>query len=215
MDLQDKALQLNKDISRIQYNLALLNESLMYPSSPFPAIVERVHVQIGQVVNPGTTLVTISSLETSANAIVMTPRKIAFLISRVEPSLLYVGKKKIPVNPSHISSVATDGQLYSILYNLPKSIEQITEETYLPIDIPLSASSLDRTTVFIPIDAVYQSQNESYVAVVKNGQVETKKVIIGSIFGKYVEIVSGLRKGDQVVLNHNIISGEKVKIVSE
>lgn len=216
LDLQDKALQLNKNISRIQYNLALLNESLMYPSSPFPAIVERVHVQIGQVVNPGTPLVTIACPTISANAVVVAPRNIALLISRLEPSLLYVGKKKIAVNPSYISSVATDGQMYSIVYNLPENIlGQITEENYLPIDIPLNVANLQGTTTFIPIDAVYQSQKESYVTVVQNGRAETKKVILGSVLGKYVEIISGLKRDDQIILNRNIISGDKVQIVSQ
>ncbi|GIW61707.1 MAG: hypothetical protein KatS3mg089_0559 [Patescibacteria group bacterium] len=215
LDLQEKALEINKEVSRIQYNLALINESLMCPASPFAGVVERIHVQSGQSVNPGTTLVTISSNQISANAVVNIPRDIALLVSRIQPSLLYIGKQKISIIPDYISTVATDGQMYAVIYTLPSEIiGKITEESYIPVDIPLSVSSFDGATTFIPIDAVYQSQKDSYVNVVNNGKAQTKKIILGNIYGQYVEVISGLSTDDQIILNRNIISGDNVKVIS-
>jgi multidrug efflux pump subunit AcrA (membrane-fusion protein) len=216
LDLQEKALELNKQVSGIQYNLALINESLMYPSAPFVGVVERVHVQIGQLVNPGTPLVTISSAQISANAVVNTPRNIALLVSKIEPSLLHLGKREISIIPSYISTVATEGQMYSVIYNLPKNLlDEIPEENSIPVDIPLNIPNIGNTNPFVPIDVVYQSQTESYVNIVKNGKAQTKKITLGNVYGEYVEVISGLTKDDQIILNRNIISGDKVKIISK
>ncbi|HRN96615.1 MAG TPA: hypothetical protein PLD54_04165, partial [Candidatus Levybacteria bacterium] len=216
LDLQQKALELNKEASRLQYNIAAVGESLMHPSSPYAAVVERVHVQIGQSITPGTTLVTISCLDITASAVISTPRKFALSISQVEPSFLQVDNKNVPVYPSHISSVATDGLLYSVIYAISDdALGTITNEGFIPIEVPLAFSDTTQTTPFIPIDAVYQSQNAAYVNIVNGNKVASHQITLGPVYGKYVEVVSGVRTGDQIILDRNVISGEQITISSE
>ncbi len=216
LDLQQKALELNKETSRLQYNIAAVGESLMHPSSPYAAIVERVHVQVGQSVTPGTTLVTISCLNVNASAVVNTPRKFALSISQVEPSILNINNTKVPVYPTHISSVATDGLLYSVIYSIPEqALNSITDEGYIPIEVPIAFSDTVQTTPFIPIDAVYQSQSAAYVNVVNGDTVSSRKIKIGSVYGKYVEVLSGVSTGDQIILDRSVINGERITVISE
>jgi multidrug efflux pump subunit AcrA (membrane-fusion protein) len=216
LDLQQKALDLGKETSRLQYNIAAVGESLMHPSSPYAAVVERVHVQVGESVAPGTTLVTISCLDVTASAVVNTPRKFALSISQVEPSQLRINNQNVPVFPNYISSVATDGLLYSIIYSIPETaLKNITEEGYIPIEVPIAFSDTTQSTPFIPIDSVYQSQNAAYVNVVQGDTVAAKEIKLGTVYGRYAEVESGLSMGDKVILDRNVISGERISISSE
>ena len=49
----------------------------MYPVSPFDGTIEKIHVKIGQVVNPGTILATITSTDVTTTATALVPQAVA------------------------------------------------------------------------------------------------------------------------------------------
>lgn len=215
LDIQQKALDLGREVSRLQYNIAAVGESLMHPSAPFAGTVQRVNVEVGQSVAPGTPLVTISSNTITSTAVISTPRKFAFSISQTEPSKLEVNNNSIDIYPTYISSVATDGLLYSVIYSIPDSLQdKITEEGYLPIEVPISAYNPQPNDPFVPLDAIFQTQEAAFVNVVSGDSVDTKKVMLGTVYGKYVEVISGLSRGDQIILDRNVLSGDHIRITS-
>jgi hypothetical protein len=59
---------------------------------------------------------------------------------------------------------------------------------------------------------VYQTQDTSFVLVAQNNKAVTKTIQVGEVFGDYVEVQSGLKRGDQVILNRNVIADDTVKI---
>ena len=69
------------------------------------------------------------------------------------------------------------------------------------------------STPFIPIDSVFQAQDQSVVHVADKGVVKSKTVQLGQVMGQFVEIIQGLSNGDQVILNRNVIDGDKVKVI--
>ncbi len=213
LDVQAKALELNKTVSKIQYNLALVQAGIMHPAAPFAGTVQRVNVHEGQSVNPGTVIAIIASTQGGSTAVLRAPREIAESISRVEPSELTIGSKRIALTPSYVSTVATDGQLYSIMYNIPDGVEvELTDGEYMPISVPVGYADTNSVVPFVPIDAVYESQSESSVYVVQKNKAISRKVTLGEIFGRYVQITEGLQNGDQIILNRNVIAGDKVVI---
>lgn len=215
LEIQEKALELNREVSGIQYNLALVQASLMTPAAPFAAKVERINVGIGDSVVPGTVIATISCLQPSASFTVFAPRDIAANISRVEPSVFDIDGKRISIVPSYVSTVATDGQLYSIIYNVPEGeTVNITNSSFLPVEIPVGYADSSSATPFIPVDSVYQSQNSTYIYVVKNNVTEARLVELGNVYGSYVEVTKGISRGDQIILNRNIVAGDKVRITN-
>ncbi len=211
LDVQEKALDLNKKVSGIQYSLALVQEGLMRPASPFAGTVQRVNVQVGENVNPGTVIATIASSNVTSTAILRAPQQIAESISRVEPTIFYIKNKKIAVVPTYVSVVATDGQLYSIIYNLPSGVAGLTDNEYIKADVPVGYAASDGANPFVPIDSVYESQNESTVYLLKNNKAIAQVVTIGDVYGDYVSVLSGLHDGDRLILNRNIIAGDTVK----
>lgn len=213
LDLQQKGLELGLEISKLQLVLAQINEALYFPSSPFTATVQRVYVKEGEAVNPGTHLMTLSAKGNTISAIVSLPQNLAGSVSSIEPSILYIGEQTVEVLPNFVSTEATDGTLYSIIYIIPDSYSsKLVEGGNISVDIPVGISQSESSTTFIPLDSIYQSADKSIVLVVIDETAVSKEVILGEVFGRFVEVKQGLSSSDKVILNRNVLSGDKVSI---
>lgn len=215
LDIQDKATDLSRDINAIQAQLAAVQAQLMTPASPFEGTVEKVHVNVGENVSPGTLIAVITGTSNTANASVLVPRGLATVVSQVEPSSIIINGNYHTVTPTYVSQSPTDGQLYTILYNLPEgSASEVADGEFVPIEVPVGIGGNKSALPYIPIDSVYQSQEEAYVNVASSGKAISKKVLLGDVYGRYVQIISGLTSGDKLILNRNVIAGEKVMKIS-
>jgi multidrug efflux pump subunit AcrA (membrane-fusion protein) len=217
LEIQEKSLALNKEISGLNLRIAQISESLMYPASPCPGVVERVHVKVGQLVNPGTLLATITTTDTSATAVVLVSSQVAKNVSTLLPSYLMINNDKVQVTARHISGEPTDGNLHSILYTVPETYtEFLSNNSYVEAIIPIGLSQKsDGATPYIPLDAVYQNQDSASVYIVgKNelGQaiVVNKTVTLGAIYGTYVAVTEGITVGDQVITDRTVIPGQLI-----
>lgn len=210
LDVQEKALDLGRQVAGIQYNLALVQEGMMNPSAPYEAVVERIFVEKGEVVNPGTPIAIVRCLDIETSAVIRVPRTIALTISRTEPTIFLFGNKKVSALPSYVSAVATDGQLHTIVYTLPEGVTNTTDKEYVSVEVPVVSAS-ESAIPYIPIDSVYQSQDETTVNIVDGDKVSSRKIELGGVYGSFVEVVSGLNRGDKVILNRNVVTGDKIK----
>ena len=76
--------------------------------------------------------------------------------------------------------------------------------------IPTQAS-----TFLLPVNTLIFRSQGLRVGVVRNGKVVLAPVIPGHDFGDRIEIVSGLKQDDQVIINlpDSIVQGQEVRIV--
>ena len=211
LDLQEKTLQMSLDITRLQYNLAVVMEQNMYPVTPVSGTVDKLYVHVGDNVTPGTILASISGDSQHAEIVVNVPSQVAKNVSMVEPSVLYIQDKTLEMVPSSVSKDATNGVLYSIIYQLDDSYaSSLTDQTFVNVKIPIGVSNTTNIDPFIPLDSVVQTQEEAFVYVLQNGVAKAKKVTLGQIQGKYVEVLSGLPRESEVILDRSVIEGDKV-----
>ena len=212
LDVQQKSLDMNKELSKLQAELAEVSASAMYPASPFAGTVQRIYVNVGQAVSPGTLLATVASNTMHTSVVVNVPENVAKNISRLEASNLYLGTHIYIVRPTFVSTEATDGSLYTVLYSIPdEDSSLVTDASYIKVEIPVGSPSTGATVPFVPIDAVYQTQDTSYLLVMNKQRAVTREVTLGSIYGSYVEVTSGLKSGDQVILDRNVVAGDRVE----
>jgi len=213
LNVQDKSLQLNKEVTGLQASLAEVNADTMLPASPVDGVVERVFVHPGDQVSVGTELAIISADENSSQtiAVVDVPQQIAQNISKLESSSVTINNKTYQLKPFYVSTAATDGLLYSIFYIIPNSMtSSLTDGQYLDITIPVGTVKTGSTIPFVPIDAVYQTTDSNYLLVDENNKAVSRKVSLGNVYGNFIEITNGLNDGDQVILDRNVIAGDKV-----
>jgi multidrug efflux pump subunit AcrA (membrane-fusion protein) len=218
LDLQEKSLDLNREISKLNLTVAQISESLMYPTSPVSGTIERIYVQIGQNVNSGTVLATITGTKNSAEAVVSLPENITRKISALEDCMLFLGSKSVAVKPRYISKEPTDGSLNTVLFAIPEIYEkELKNGQSIRIDIPINSIGTNSAMPFIPLDSIYQTQTESYVYIA-SGSAETgytaksQKVTLGQVYGQFVEATDGLHNNDQVITDRNVIDGDQVTI---
>ena len=213
LDIQEKSLELNKEVSRLQVQLAYVNEALMYPASPFTGTVEKIFVKKGQVVTPGTLIATIVANDVHTTVSVLVPSSVATSLQQGEPSSIALKKQTITATPYYVSTEATDGQLFSVYYDIPTEYQKnVSDDQYLSVTIPLGVTDSDAIEPLIPIDAVYQSQTTTSVLVAEGDKAVTRDITIGEVFGDYVAVSDGLKTGDQIILNRNVIAGETISV---
>lgn len=214
LDLQERSLNLSLQTSGIQLQIAQVTEAQFFPAAPFAAKIQRVHIKEGQAVNPGTVLITISAVEDPITAIVNVPRDLATSISTLVPSKINLGKIQLSLTPTFVSTEATEGNLYSIIYTIPDGyISEVADGGHITAEVPIGLSQTSTETPFIPLDSVFQSGNTSYVFVENNGKAESRKIELGDVFGRFVEVKSGLKAKDRVIINRNVLAGDKVKVL--
>lgn len=213
LDLQEKALKLSLESSGVQLKLAQVQEALMFPAAPFKAVVQKIHVKIGEVVNPGTLLATISGLDGNVIVDAKVPQSTAEGISLTQKALIEVSGKTIEAIPSYISTEATVGQLYSVIFTIDESYRNLfTDSSFVTVSLAIGAAKSNNIIPFIPVDSVFQTQNEAFVFVVNGNKAESKKVTLGEVIGKYVNIEKGLNSNEQIILNRNIVAGDLIKV---
>ncbi len=213
LDIQEKSLDLSKDVSELQLKLAKVNESLMYPAAPFAGTVERVLVKVGQSVTPGTPLMVISgSKNVHLNAVIYLSKDLAERVSKIEPTVFHVGEKAVSALPSYVSVEAVNGNLYAAIYHLSETeYRGATDKGYVVADLPVGYPDTSVAVPYLPLDTIYQTQDEAYVFVNVDGKVQSKKVEVGNVFGNFVAIKSGLKEGDQIIEDRTVIDGQLVE----
>lgn len=212
LDVQEKALTLGLETSKIQRDLAWVQASLMSPAAPCKGVVERIHVKEGDSVNPGDPIATIKTDNNQATLEALVPNSLAMAVSQTSSSSAMVKGRKINLSSYYTSQEATSGQLYSILFNAPETITgELTDGEFITLDIPIGNSS-QATSPYVPLDAIYQTENESYVFIVNGNKAASRKVSLGDVYGNFVVMKAGLRPNDKIILNRNVVAGETIRI---
>lgn len=213
LEIQEKSLDIGREISRLQVSLAHVSESLMHPMSPFDGIIERIHVKKSQSVTPGTVLLTLSSSSAEATIVVSVPRNIAQSFIKTDRSFIQLADRRLEVFPTYITSNAVEGNLYLASFSLSADYaDLLTDGEYVEISIPVGLASSNGVIPFIPIDSVFKTSEETYVFVVEANKAKSKNVELGNVFGDFVEVKKGLGQGDILILDRNVIEGEKVSL---
>lgn len=213
LEIQEKSLEANKQISNLSLLAAQITEAQMYPAAPFAATVERVHVRIGEAVNPGTVLITLNQTTDDIILNAEVTAATAKNLSKFEKSVIHIGNKTLELAPFYVSSEATNGQMYSVLYILGDEYKELfTDKSFVQIDIPVGAPDTNSVVPFIPLDAIFQTQDESIVYIVKNDKAESKKVKLGEVQGRYVAVTDGIDTNDEIILSRTVVEGDQIKM---
>ncbi len=213
LEIQEKSLLVNHEIARLQAAIAGAAAASMAPASPFNGVVEKVHVRVGESVNPGDLLVTISGIEGKIVLDAKVPAATAKNLSKLENSIININGKNIEVMPAYVSGEATSGQLYSVIYHVPDEYQAMfTDKQFVTISIPIGNPDTNSVVPFIPLDSVFQTQEDSIVYVIKDGKAEGRKIQLGDVQGSFVAVDSGINPDEEIILSRNVVEGDAIKI---
>lgn len=214
LELQEKSLNLNKEITTYQFQIAKINESLNYPISPVSGKIQKVYVKTNQLVSPGSLLFEVAGKSQSLTASLLVSKNIAKNVSLLENSRLIFDTNSFETLPAYVSDEAVENTSYLIKFQIPEIYSNIlTDQEYIKVELPIGYPESNAADPFIPIEAVFQAGNESYVYLAKNGKAEARKVKLNEVYGDFIG-VDNIENSDLIILNRAVLEGDKIKILN-
>lgn len=199
-----------------QYNIAAKQLEETKIVAPFSGFITAKMVEVGQVISPGTPLMSLIDINQVRIRIQVPEKDILKLktgdeveiYSDLLPNEKFIGKIQ------HIGFKADDAKTYpvEVLVRNPKNI--LKAGMFVRAKIP---SAIRTRTLLIPREALVGSSLEPKVFVVENNIAKLRQVVIGNEFGKKLEVLQGLREGELVVVEGliNLKDGTTVEIVKQ
>jgi RND family efflux transporter MFP subunit len=207
------------DQAAVEQYTALVSFEKIY--APFDGVITARNTDIGDLINSGSNTVAKTDL---------------FHIAQPGVLRVYVN---VPEEYSQGIKVGMTGTLalaefpgrkfQGKVVRTADAINMITRTLLIEIDVDNPSGTLltgsyaevhlavpsQNSTFLIPVDALLFRSEGLRVGVVKDGKVVLTTVIPGHDFGNQIEIVSGLKADDQVIVNpsDSIVQGQEVQVV--
>ncbi|WP_027398205.1 efflux RND transporter periplasmic adaptor subunit [Anaerovorax odorimutans] len=184
-------------------------------TSPIDGYVTSIDVSTGSMASQSIACATVAN----TNQLEIETNVSEYLISKInigDPVNIYIkslSEEPYKGNIKEISPAPATGSLtYPINISIDNSSKEIKAGMFAEIEI---VSDEKDKVLCVPSDAVIIRSNESQVAVLKKDVPEFKTVVTGLDNGKLVEIKSGLKEGDTIIIQgqNYITPGEPVSII--
>lgn len=215
LEIEQKSLDLNLELSKINAQIAGLAAAMMAPVSPCTGVVERTYVKKGESVNPGMPMVGVLCDTGSVKVVANVSAGMAKNASVMEKSVIHTEEGTVSMIPTYVSKAPTDSGLFAITYIISKEdSEKFIDGAYVSIEVPFAHTQVGSTVPYIPLDAVYQTQDNAYVFLAKEGKqgytAHGTTITLGTVYGDFVEVTQGLGLGDQVIVDRSVLEGNPV-----
>jgi len=180
--------------------------------SPISGVITRKLVEEGEYINIGSpiaTIVDISKLKIKLNVSEVNVYQLklsdkAIITTDVYPGVTFEG------NISFISSQGDDSHNYPVeivITNNSKYPLKSGTFANVMIKLPMAAEAL-----YIPRESLLGSITDAEVYVAENNKAILKKIVVGNWNDKYIKVISGLKEGEQVIVNGQINLSENMAI---
>lgn len=185
--------------------------------SPIDGVVSSLNVQEGQMATQASPPVTVIDM----GSLVLDIRLSEFDVVKVQTG------QKVDVyvdaaGPQPIEGVvewvspSTDprSQAYGVRIKLDNSSGELRPGMFARVGLVLDKKE---SAVVVPKEAVIRQGGQAYVFVIKDSSAEKREVQVGMDDGEMIEIVSGLKSGEQVVIKGQayLKEGQEVDIVGK
>ena len=208
------------DMANVRHYEALVSFEKVYAS--FDGVITARNTDIGDLIDAGSN---------------STPKTDLFQIAQTGTLRVYVNVPEEYSRGIRTGETAADivlaefpGQKFpGKVVRTAESINGTTRTLLTEIDLPNPGNALlsgsyaevhlripsQNSTFLIPVNTLIFRSEHLQVGVVRNGKIELADLTPGHDFGGEIEVVAGLKAGDQVVLNppDSLVSGQQVNIV--
>ena len=221
-DLRIKKINLDKQVSKIEFDLKRLSYLLLSSKddlnntvikSPINGNIIKFDVKLGSVLNKGVNIGSIldptnNEIETSLRSDLASKLKPEFPVQIIIDGKILNSKIRAIIASENIK---TGSRFLKI--KLPKSfpIEFNFPNKRIELKVPINDG---KSRLIIPKDGLIADGIEKLVYIVEKNKVKRKTVTLGQSFKDQIEIKSGVNEGDLVVIkgNENIRPNQSVKI---
>ena len=183
--------------------------------APISGTINKLIVDVGTMVNPGTpvaNIVDISTLKVLLNvsekdAFQLKPGDPAEITTDVYPGVIFSGRV------DNIAAKADEAHTYQVEVKLPNDRKNpLKAGMFARVNFALKNST---ESLVIPRESLIGSIKDAYVYMIQGQIAKLKKVVVGQSSGDFLEILSGLNESDVIVTNgqNNLSDNSKVTII--
>lgn len=190
-------------------NLKLAKEGI---AAEFSGIISTADAVKGQTVAQGTPLFTLDSIEKV---------KVTISVSKYDLEKLATGQKAVITINGHdyngtvsaINRIAQANQQGTPMVNADIHIDNPDENIFLGVEAKVKIETANRTQVLlVPMECINSDTKGDFCYIVEDGKIVRKDVTTGISSDLYIEIESGLTKGDKVVTDLNAMLEEGMSV---
>jgi RND family efflux transporter MFP subunit len=200
--------------------LKRLRQDLEYASvvAPFDGVITQRNVDVGSLVQGNATGGTFMFEIMQKDVIrvwVYVPQNAAFGVAPGVDAVVRVPElpgSEFPAKVTRIADAQQSGTRTLLTeIDLPNPDGALRSGVYCTVELKIPRRS---RSFVVPADAIIFNRNGLQVAVVNDGKAEIRKVTATRDFGAQVEVDTGVKAGDQVILNPpvNLVDGDKVEV---
>jgi len=196
----------------LSVRLSNVSDAVFKPKTFATGTVESIAVKRGDFVAAGETLATISTPRGATTLEAFLDPKTARLFDTTREARVTLGNETLSLRPTYFSQSENEDGLFSVLFTLSEDMHnKIVTGEFLKVALPLKSE--DEAMILLPIDAIFQDDSHASVLIEQEGKATAVTVTLGNLYGGFAEVSSGLNRGDQVILNRAVISGDRVSSV--
>jgi RND family efflux transporter MFP subunit len=206
------------NVNAEQAQLQVLHQQKLYQSvtAPFDGVITQRNIDVGSLVQADATSGTFMFTLQQGNVIrtqVFVPQDAAFGLKPGIDAVVHVPEipdRAFPGKVTRIADALQPGTRTLLTeVDIPNPDAALTSGIYCTVELHIPR----KTPSFkVSADAVVFNQNGLQVAVVENGIVHFRKINVARDLGREVEVNSGVKRGDQVILNPAVDLAEGAKV---
>ncbi|MEI6946751.1 efflux RND transporter periplasmic adaptor subunit [Paraflavisolibacter sp. H34] len=183
--------------------------------SPISGMVVDKKGEAGEYVSPGSPIATVVDIY-NLKAVVFVNEKDVYSLKQGQSALITTDVfpgKTFTGKVSFISPVGDENHNYRVELSVANSAATLKAGTYIKVAFDLGK---DIDVLQVPKIALVEGTKNPYVYVVNGDKAATRKLTVGREFGENIEVLGGLREGDEVVTSGqiNLVEGSKIKKIN-
>jgi RND family efflux transporter MFP subunit len=205
-------------------NVARLEQLVSYEKvyAPFGGVITARNIDVGALVDAGTNTPGKELFHLASTATLRVYVNVPEIYSRAaRPGVdAYLTLSEFPGRQFHgtivrnADAIDTSSRTLLVEVDVKNRTGELLPGSYVSVHLKLPSKG---QAVTVPVNTLLFRSEGLRVAVVRNGRTQLVPVSLGHDFGDSVEIISGIKKDDAVIVNpsDSIVSGEKVQAVAD
>jgi RND family efflux transporter MFP subunit len=213
----EKAIAVQRaNIAAAEANLARLDEMQAYRvvKAPFAGVITLRNVDVGALVNSGSTLLYRIAQTGTLRTYVNVPQTNASSIRPGQPARLSIaslpGRYFTGTVARTANSLDPTSRTMLVEVQVPNADGALLPGMYAQVDL---SSARMNAPLLVPGGALMVRADGTQVAVVRpDSTVHLQKIEVGRDYGDRLEVIRGLQEGDRIIANPNDAAREGVKV---
>jgi RND family efflux transporter MFP subunit len=199
---------------RVQQSGQQVGEGVI--KSPISGMVVAKNGEVGEYANPGTSIATVVDIYNLKAVVFVSEKDVyqlklgqaATITADVLPGKILSGKV------SFISPVGDENHNYRVELSVNNKAAELKAGTYTKVAFDLGN---DFTALQVPKLALVEGTKNPLVYVVNGEKAFVRKITVGREIGENIEVLSGLKEGDEIVTSGqiNLVEGSKISKIQK